>query len=170
MIVGFLGICRKKNMQIFQVYMDFKSTLRTHGRKSIKQLLNVFKSSWTPNMWKLGEHISEVSPITLFLKSFPGHVLLNGQDHEIVHLGQSLSCLSTVNYLNLLKESCHLEDEQTKAGKGAHLQWFGVSHWYVSEIDLTHLKCCLCTRSLFTVQRKGKVRCWVIPLFKRVGA
>lgn len=47
-------------------------------------------------------------------------MLLNGQDHETMHLGQSLSCLSIVNSLNLIKESCHLDDEQTKAGKGDH--------------------------------------------------
>lgn len=64
----------------------------------------------------------------MFLNSLPGHVLLSGQDFEIVHLGQSLSCFSIVNSLNLFKESCNLEDEQTKTGKGDHLQWFGVSH------------------------------------------
>lgn len=54
-------------------------------------------------------------------------MLLNGQDHE-KHLGQSLSCLSIVNSLNLLKESSHLDDEQTKADKGDDLPWFDVSH------------------------------------------
>lgn len=70
-----------------------------------------------------------------------------------LHLGQLLPCLSIVNSLNLLKEFCHLEDEQTEGGKGGHLQWFAV---HVSKIDLTQLKCCPCTRSSFTVQRKGK--------------
>lgn len=50
--------------------------------------------------------------VTLFLNSLAGHMLLNGQDHEIVHLGQSLSCFSAwFNSLNLVKESCNLEDE-----------------------------------------------------------
>lgn len=95
---------------------------------------------------------------------------INGQGHETVHLGQSLSRLSIVNSLNLVRESCHLEDEQTKAGKGEHQQWFGVSHWCVSEIDLTHLKCCPCTRSFVHCSEKGQVRCWVNPLFKCIDA
>lgn len=84
-------------------------------------------------------------------------------------LGQSLSCLSIVNSLNLLKESCHLKDEQTKAGKGDQQQ-FGVSHWYVSEIDLMHLKWYPCTGSFVHCSEKGRVRCWVNPLFKCISA
>lgn len=53
---------------------------------------DIYKRFWTPNTWELGEQSSEVSPITLFWNSLAGQVLLNGQDHDMVHVGQSLSC------------------------------------------------------------------------------
>lgn len=55
--------------------------------------------------------------ITLFLNSLPGHLLLRFRAMKWMHLGQSLPCLSIVDSFNLYKESCSLENEQTKTGK-----------------------------------------------------